>query len=114
MLSQKTSAALYNCHQQIINAGKLLDDTRKIVNREEVELRDAFGRNVRSLELGVPSGSSGHRIFSVDFDLAAIIIEAQVEKYKVQLKALNELAKEECLRDDSVTLPNGAIATEAK
>lgn len=100
MLTQKTASALYNCHQQIINAGILLEETKKIIEKEEVSLRDAFGRNVRSMELGVPSGSSGHRIFSVDFDLAAIVIEAQVEKYKVQLKSLNELAKEECLRKD--------------
>jgi hypothetical protein len=97
MLTQKTAAALYNCHQQIINAEKLLTETRKIVDREETTLRDAFGRNVGTLELGVPSGGGGHRIFNVDFDLAAIIIEGQVEKYKIQLKALNELAKSECL-----------------
>lgn len=101
MLSQKTAAALHNCHQQILNAEKLLEETRKVIEKEETTLRDGFGRNVRTLELGVPSGSSGHRIFNVDFELAAIIIEAQVEKYKVQLKALNELAMTECMSNNT-------------
>lgn len=103
MLTQKTAAALHNCHQQIINAETLLKETRKEMESSgESKLIDAFGRRSRSLELGVPSGSSGHRIFQVDFELAAIIIEAQVEKYKQQLKALNVLAKIECEQEEVI------------
>lgn len=61
------------------------------------DLADVFGRPQRSLELGVPSGSSGHRILNVDYELSRVIIEAQIQKYKNQLIALNIQAKDECL-----------------
>lgn len=96
MLTQKTAAALHNCHQQIINAHKLLEGVEKAVERDPTELRDSFGRSVHTLQLGVPGGHSSHTIFNVDFDLAEIIIKAQIEKYKSQLAALNELALVEC------------------
>ncbi len=102
MLTQTTAAALHNCHQQIINAEKLLTETRKELKEPlSSKLIDAFGRRSHSLELGVPSASGGHRIFQVDYELAAIIIEAQVEKYKAQLKALNEMALLECSNNDT-------------
>lgn len=100
MLTQITAAAIHNCHQQIANAKTLLTETRKEVEREgDSKLIDNFGRQARSLQLGVPSGQSGHRILNVDFDLAAIIIEAQILKYEQQLVALNEIAKMECASD---------------
>src|SRR5262249_2372342 len=101
MLSQKTAAALHNCHQQILNAENLVSEMRKSIERNnEVDLIDSFGRHRHSLQLGVPDGS-GHRIFNVDPDLAFIIIDAQVIKYKQQLIALNQLAKAECEQEDS-------------
>src|SRR5690349_20778831 len=99
MLTQKTAAAIHNCHQQIANAETLLKDMHEAyVQNDSMDLIDAFGRK-RGLQLGVPSGRDSHRIFNVDNDLAVVIIEAQIAKYKTQLAALNELAKQECTTD---------------
>jgi hypothetical protein len=104
MLTQKTAAALHNCHQQIMNAENLLAEMRKTLERNnEVDLIDAFGRHRHSLQLGVPSSKSSHTIFNVDPDLAMVIIDAQVMKYKAQLQALNKLATEECLKQECET-----------
>lgn len=100
MLTQKTAASIHNCHEQIARAEKLLIETKKTVEQtEHYAIRDAFGRDARTLQLGVPHGSNGHQILNVDFELASIIIEAQIEKYKIQLKALNELCAMECATD---------------
>lgn len=47
-------------------------------------LIDAFGRK-RGLELGVPSGSSGHSIFNVRIDLGIQIIEAITSVFNICL-----------------------------
>lgn len=100
MITQKTAAALHNCHQQIINSEKLIADVKSALDRAEpTRLIDAFGRRC-TIEMGIPSGGSGHRILNVDNDLALLVIEAQIEKYKSQLKALNEIAKDECMKLD--------------
>lgn len=67
-----------------------------------VDLVDVFVNRQNSLQLGVPSGRSSHSIFQVDFELAAIIIDAQILKYKQHLVALNEVAKAECLSNETV------------
>ncbi len=123
MLSQKTAAALYNCHQQIVNAEQLLQQTKESILKDEDRfseykgLIDAFGSQKRRLELGIPSGSSGSRLVNVDPDLAVIIIEAQIGKYKSQLGALNQIAALECIVDDKpITAPNDerSVATGAE
>lgn len=106
MLTQQTASAIYFCQENIKNAKKLLEDMAQIEKEQKerfqdrlLYLKDAFGRQQPTLELGVPSGSNGHRIFKLEYKLATIIIEAQILEYKQSLKALNELAAKECLDD---------------
>jgi hypothetical protein len=102
MLTPKTAAAFYNCNQQIERAEKLLVDVTKMIDKiDPKELRDSFGRVQHSLQLGIPSIGSSHYIVNVDPELAVIIIEAQIVKYKEQLKALNVLAGKECVNTET-------------
>lgn len=104
MITKQTLEAIYFCRQNIENAQKLLADMAEVEKNQRerhqdrlLYLKDAFGRQQPTLELGVPSGNNGHRIFKVEYKLATIIIEAQILEYKISLKALNELAIKECL-----------------
>ncbi|RJR46037.1 MAG: hypothetical protein C4576_11450 [Desulfobacteraceae bacterium] len=80
-----------------IEAGeKLLADMKETREKErtrigEPTLKDAFGRR-RHLELGVPSGDNGHRIFQVAPQLAESIIRAHIAHKEAELKEANEQA----------------------
>lgn len=122
MLTQETASAIYFCRQNILNAQKLLTDMAALEEQQkksfpdrQLRLKDVFGRERATLELGVPSGNSGHRIFNVEYDLAKIIIEAQIKSYETSLAALNVLAAKECLssinqgeNDERSVAPDGS------
>ena len=55
-------------------------------------MRDVFGRRHGGLELGVPSGNGGHRLFNVPWGLAKPVIEAHIANLKCELAVLNEKA----------------------
>ena len=55
-------------------------------------LIDAFGRK-KGLELGVPMGNDGHRIFNVRIDLAIQIIEAHAKEQEDELRELEAIVK---------------------
>ncbi len=100
MITKQTATSIYHCHEQIKNAEKLIADMREAIKVHGTpQLIDVFGRRQNTWELGVPSGMNGHRIFSVDPELGFVVIEAQILKYKSQILALNELARNECLSD---------------
>lgn len=96
MITKETCVKIYNCWEQIENCEKLMKDMAEIVakdkERQEPRLSNAFGDRV-GLQLGVPSGDSGHRIFGVSIDLSVKIIEQHVEVQKKRLKELEAIAK---------------------
>ena len=94
MLSKETSIDIALAHREIETAEKLLAEIVEAINdREMPELRDAFGRRQGGLQLGVPSGNDGHRLFNVPWRLAKPVIEAHIANQKSVLSALNEKAK---------------------
>ena len=94
MLSKETSIDIALAHREIETAEKLLAEIVEAINdREMPEIRDAFGRRQGGLQLGVPSGNDGHRLFNVPWRLAKPVIEAHIANQKSVLSALNEKAK---------------------
>lgn len=103
MLTRETAQEVWCCYREIEAAQKLLEDMAEEEEREKAKigtrydpryrknLRDAFGQK-RSLQLGVPSGENGHRIFDVDPDLAQSVIRAHIAKVEARLVAANEKA----------------------
>jgi hypothetical protein len=105
MITQDTCAAIYAAHREIIAGEKLLADMKAErgrigfdVEKYEPLLRDAFGRT-RQLQLGIPSGENGHRLFDVSPLLAESVIRAHIENKRAELIEANERARIELSAD---------------
>lgn len=96
MISKETAYKIYSCHQEIENSKKLLTDMAEILKKDKEKtpprLFNAFGEQV-GLQLGVPSGENGQRIFNVAPALAIDIIEQHIKDKKKRLTELNAVAK---------------------
>lgn len=104
MISDRTIEKIWHCKREIIAGEKLLADMETVREQEkergnrmastEPTLNDAFGRR-QHLELGVPSGENGHRLFRVSPDLAACIIRTHIKNKTAELEEANEMARAE-------------------
>lgn len=93
MISKETATDIAMAYREIEVAEKLLAEiTAKELWREQPDVRDAFGRLVGGLQLGIPSGNDGHRLFTVPWALCKPIIEAHIASKRSLLSALNEKA----------------------
>lgn len=111
MITKETCADIWSAYREIEAAEKLLSDMRAerekpFTDREKhaPTLKDAFGQK-RHLQLGIPSGESGHRIYDVAPELAESVIRAHIAKKRVALVEANERARIEL---------NNEIPKEAK
>lgn len=111
ILSAQTAVAIAVAHQEIARGENLLADVKKaIAERDgktpfgvtaESDLRDVFGRRANSLQLGVPSGSNGHKICDMSYDLAIPVIEAHIANKRAELCALSMKARAELIETPS-------------
>ncbi len=96
MISFDTARAIAYAYREVETAEKLLGDiTESLQRRAAPDIRDAFGRQQHGLQLGVPSGESGQRLFNVEWTLAKPVIEAHIANQRAQIAALNEKARAE-------------------
>ena len=96
MISQETAVDIAYAYREIETAEKLLDDVRKAMDDfDKKDIRDAFGRRQEGLQLGVPSGSTGHRLFNVPYSLAVPVIETHIAHHRAKLAVLSQKAGEE-------------------
>lgn len=96
MITKDTATDIALAYREIEVAEKLLVDIADAVARRDVpDVRDAFGRHRNGLELGVPSGDMGKRMFDVPWNLAKPIIEAHIASKRALLSALTEKARAE-------------------
>lgn len=72
--------------------GLLSQIVEAISHRRMPDIRDAFGRHQGGLQLGVPSGENGHRLFNVPWTMAKPIIEAHIAQQRAIIVALSEKA----------------------
>src|ERR1017187_8128231 len=95
MITQKTAYDIWVCYNEIEKGEKLLTDIQEELSHHRLpNLRDAFGQS-QNLQLGVPSGSSSHRLFDVKPELAVCVITAHIGDKKAKLIALQTIAKQE-------------------
>lgn len=71
----------------------LMKITDEIDRGRAPDVRDAFGRLQNGLQLGVPSGENGHRLFNVPWSLCRPIIEAHIAMHRAKIAALTEKAR---------------------
>lgn len=95
MIGFETAQAIAFAYRDVCVAEKLLADINeaKARQREAPDIRDAFGRQVRGLELSVPSGDTSCRLFNVSWELAQPIIETYIAQQKAIIAALSEKAR---------------------
>ncbi|WLA80327.1 hypothetical protein [Bradyrhizobium elkanii] len=95
-VSQATALDIAYAYREVETARGLLSEIVETMNRRDApDIRDAFGRRQDGLQLGVPSGSNGHRLFNVPWSLARPIIEAHIANQEAIIAALSEKARAE-------------------
>lgn len=96
MITPDTAMSIALAYREIETAEKLLAEIADALSRRETpDVRDAFGRHQDGLQLGVPSGNNGHRLFNVPWSLAKPVIEAHIANQRAILAALCEKARTE-------------------
>ncbi len=97
MITQQTAYDIWIAYDEIAKGQKLIADMEKELARgDDPNPRDAFGRH-RNLQLGVPSGENGHRLFDVQPKLALAVIRAHIAEKQAFLELANERARAELL-----------------
>lgn len=96
MISKLTCYHIWNCHNEIEKANELLKAMAEKLAKDETkkapELDDVFGRP-RGLQLGVPSGDSGHTLYGVGIELGVKVIEQHIKDRQARLVELMTIAK---------------------
>jgi hypothetical protein len=102
MLSDSTIEQIWHCKREITAGEKLLADMESVrkseqergnrISSTEPTLNDAFGRK-QHLQLGIPSGENGHRLFQVSPRLAESVIRAHIGNKTAELMQANEQAR---------------------
>lgn len=95
MITVETATDIALAYRELGAAETLLAEVENQIKKDSFEtkdLRDAFGRRIDGLQLGVPTGDSGHRLFNVQWKLAKPILLAHIANIKANLLALNERA----------------------
>ena len=93
MITQTTATDIAIAYGEIAAAEKLLADVKGAIDKfAPADIRDAYGRRQGGLQLGVPSGESGRRLFHVDYKLAIPIIEAHIANQRARVALLCEQA----------------------
>lgn len=88
MITKQVAMDIALAYREIETAQTLLDEIRTARKSRTIpDLRDTFGRQHDGLELGVPSGKNGHRLFNVPWALAEPIIEAHIAAQRAIIHA---------------------------
>lgn len=98
MITVKTATDIALAYREIETAEKLLAEIDEVVKNDRfqpADIRDAFGRPQRGLQLGVPSGENSHRLFNVPWALARPVINAHIAAKRAEMEALQIAAASE-------------------
>ena len=92
-ISAETSTAIAYAHREIETAQNLLEEiTDAIRNRAEPDIRDPFGRRQGGLQLGVPTGANGHRLFNVPWSVCKPVLEMHIAQQRAAIDVLSQTA----------------------
>lgn len=95
MITKQTAERIYYAYSEIEKAKELIKDIKQSLetatNDTHTLLDRARGRRV--IEMGVPSGGNGHRIFDVPLPVATKVIDAHIAANEEKLKELMAIAE---------------------
>lgn len=117
MITQQTASDIWTAYREIAASEKLLADMETERNapfsdreKHAATLKDAFGQR-RHLQLGIPSGENGHRLFQVSPQLAESVIRTHIAQKRAELAEANERARLELdSSQNDQTLPTEGAA----
>lgn len=93
MITSETARQIALAYREVETAKKLLDDVREAMDTHSpTDIRDVFGRRQVGLQLGVPSGRDGHRLFDVPYSLAVPVIGTHIAHHQARIAVLSEQA----------------------
>lgn len=93
-ISKQTAMDIACAYREVETAQELLAEIVDALSRREApDIRDVFGRRHDGLQLGVPNGNNGHRLFNVPWSLARPIIEAHISAQQALIATLTEVAQ---------------------
>lgn len=96
MISKDTAMDIALAYREVETAEKLLAEITDAMSRRETpDIRDAFGRHQGGLQLGVPAGRDGHRLFNVPWEICKPVIETHIASHRAKIAVLTEKAKAE-------------------
>lgn len=96
MITEDTARKIALAYREIETGEQLLTEINEAVSRRVApDIRDAFGRQADGLQLGVPSGNNGQRLFNVPWNLARPVIEAHIAQQRAVVAALSQKARAE-------------------
>lgn len=94
MITEDTARKIALAYREVEVGEQLLAEINEAIGRRVApDIRDAFGRQADGLQLGVPSGNNGQRLFNVPWNLARPVIEAHIAQQKAIVGALSEKAR---------------------
>jgi hypothetical protein len=100
MITAQTAMDIALAYREIETAEKLLAEIMVARARYQApDIRDAFGRSQNGLQLGVPSGQNGHRLYNVPWEIVKPVIELHIAHHKARVAALSATAAVELARD---------------
>ena len=95
MITKDTAMSIALAYREVETAEALLkqiEETRKN-RRDAPDIRDAFGRQQDGLQLGVPTGDNGQRLFNVPWSMARPILETHIAQQRAIIATLSEKAR---------------------
>lgn len=94
MIQFDTARDIALAYREVETAEKLLAEINEAIKeRSAPDFRDAFGRRIYGLELGVPISENGRRLFNVPWVMARPIIEAHIAQQRAMISTLSEKAR---------------------
>jgi demethoxyubiquinone hydroxylase (CLK1/Coq7/Cat5 family) len=94
MITKETAVKIWHCYNEIESAEKILTDLAESLKKSPDEaptLSNAFGERC-GLQLGVPSGNAGQRIFGVNTEMGVKVIEQHIQDKKKRLEEFRAIA----------------------
>lgn len=93
VISKETAQRIAFAYREIEVSEKLLTEISEEIERHQgIDIRDAFGRPQKCLQLGVPSSHNSHRLFDVPWKIARPIIELHIAEQKALIEVLSAQA----------------------
>lgn len=103
MISKETAVKIASTYNELENAQKLINDMAEVLQRDEDKtypnLYNAFGER-KGLQLAVPSGENGHRLFDVSAELSVKVIQDHIANKQARLRELMAVATLELMAEN--------------